>query len=650
MIAFFDVISTSAPHIYHSALPLSPQMSIVCKLYKQYARPLARVVRGLPLSWEPVIATVHFEDFYNEAVWSPCSKLIAAIRAQSVDILDAVTLGRLRTFEYSPKRFNRQLSFSPDSHILMLFNGGKFISWDLQTGGLLGITRSTLDRSARSTFSSTYSQDGKVVAVAHGAQQCPSVSDRNCGTFISTYILPSRTPTGPFYVTNLIHPIWTHGKYFQIATKNPGSITIQKVGFTLVDPPVEVKSFPISDEIANGEHFLFLPSLSRLAFTTGDTIQVWDVKASKLLLTSWVGQGQWPSLLDKQDLLPKYSFSSCGHFFACLDTTGVANIWKDSHAGYMLHQQVQFPPNASNSSQGPCFSPNGESIFISIHHMIYLWHTRNQVLPLPGFSTGDIFQDHFIMKFSPNERFAAFGRRRGNKVIILNLQSGNPRCVINTGMMVDTLGMNDSAVAIISREKIITWNLPGRDGAFNFSIDDGVQITILNYSPPPHHLEGQGFQSLSPDLSLVANLGGPTQAHSYCLQIHNAATGVCLATAVSDPIRRCQPIFTQDGCEVWMLFGYLGKRGWKITKNSKSGIIELKPQEEVEYLSAAFSWNSHRGYKITGDGWILSPTQKRLLWLPHHWRSGKERREWRGQFLGLLQRELSEVVILEFFE
>src|ERR1700679_3483117 len=59
IIAFFEIIDTSAPHIYHSALPPSPKTSVVRQLYKQYAHPLARVVQGLPVSWEPAIATVY---------------------------------------------------------------------------------------------------------------------------------------------------------------------------------------------------------------------------------------------------------------------------------------------------------------------------------------------------------------------------------------------------------------------------------------------------------------------------------------------------------------------------------------------------------------------------------------------------------------
>jgi len=50
---FFEVISQSAPHIYHSALLLAPQSSIVRKLYSQEINSIVRrVVTGVPSSWD----------------------------------------------------------------------------------------------------------------------------------------------------------------------------------------------------------------------------------------------------------------------------------------------------------------------------------------------------------------------------------------------------------------------------------------------------------------------------------------------------------------------------------------------------------------------------------------------------------------------
>ena len=103
VIEFFEVINISAPHIYHSALLLSPLMSIVRGLYKQYVRPFTRVVRGLPVSWEPISATLCIENFNGGAVWSPCGRFIAVAKSGSTEILDAVTLNPLSTLEPPPR-------------------------------------------------------------------------------------------------------------------------------------------------------------------------------------------------------------------------------------------------------------------------------------------------------------------------------------------------------------------------------------------------------------------------------------------------------------------------------------------------------------------------------------------------------------------
>ena len=92
-------------------------------------------------------------------------------------------------------------------------------------------------------------------------------------------------------------------------------------------------------------------------------------------------------------------------------------------------------------------------------------------------------------------------------------------------------------------------------------------------------------------------------------------------------------------------------KGWEIVEGGVSSVMKLKPLEETLYPSRAFLWHSIRGYKVTDDGWVLSPTQKRLLWLPHRWRSDREEdRLWSGRFLGLSHRLSSGVVILEFLE
>ena len=591
-------------------------------------------MRGLPSSWDPIAATLCSEVTLYDAIWSPCNRVIAIVDRGSVVILDAATFSRLNTFE-TPYRYLDhgywRPSFSPDGHRLTLIRREELISWDLQTGGPLGAIPSGLETEVYSTvFSSTYSEDGKVVAVAYSAENSNTINYDTFDkfdTFIYTYDL-SATETGPRCAPKgrIIEPIWTHEKCIRFITINRGSVAILEVEFTLKNAPVEVESLPIADKVVDGKRFLFLPSLSRLAFTIKDTIQVWDAKASKLLLTSELPSNTY------SDYLPIGSFSPDGHFFAHMDKSGVARVWKESPAGYVLHQNLPFV--TSEFPIMPRLSPSGESIFVSPdRRAIHLWHTRDQVPFLPSIS-----ENNFTLAFSPDERFAAFVRQGGNVVTIFNPLTGDLQLTVDTDMGVVYLGMTGSALIVVGEEKIVTWDLPGGDCAFNASINDSVWTTVLSrdQGTPVHG-------SISPDFSRIAVLRGPS--YEMHLEIYDMSTGRCLASALVDYAGWVG--FTRDGREVAFISS-LGRRGCEIIQDGGFGPIRLSPLDRIPSSFLAFPWESRYRYGVTGDGWVLSATRKRLLWLPHRWRSDEECRMWSGRFLGLLRKELSEVIILVF--
>ena len=625
----------SAPHIYHSALPLSPQTSIIRELYKQYTRPLARVVRGLPSSWDPTAATLYSETAAYNAIWSPYNRFIATTERKSVVILDAATLSRIDTFAITSQYLDKEYwwpSFSPDGNCLTLIGRGELISWDLQTGGPLGAIPSGLERKKYlAAFSSTYSEDGKVVAAVYLDRDPYAI-----GTFICTYDL-SGTEAGPHCALKgqVIEPIWTHGKCIRFVTINRGSVAVSEVEFTLKNPPVEVESLPISDKIIDGERFLFLPSLSRLAFLLKDTIQVWDAKAAKLLLESELPSNPY------SHNHPIGSFSSDGRFFTHVDESGVARVWKESSAGYVLHQNLQFA--TSDLSILPRLSPSGESILISPDgRAFHLWHTRDQIPSLPSISASNVREKNFTLAFSPDERFAAFARWGGNTVTVFNSLTGDLQLAVDTDMGVVCLGMTGSTLVVVGEEKIGTWDLPGGDCAFDASINDGVRTTTLY-----HNRDAPTRGSISTDFSRIAVLSGP--AYRTYLKIYDISTGRRLTSAQA--AYAWWAGFTPNGREVWTASGDdLDKTGWKIVEDSRSGPIKLELRNGIVCPSGAFPWESRCGYEVTGDGWVLSAAQKRLLWLPHRWRSYWDHRMWSGRFLGLLQSELSEIVILEFPE
>ena len=503
VITFFDLISVSASHIYLSALPLSPQTSLVREMYKRHQCPLVRVVQGLPTSWEAVVTSIYNEDFDGMASWSPCNRFIAVARSGTVEIRDAVTLSLLNTFE-SPSDSDPQFRFSQDSRFLTRFSGADLVTWDLQTGGLVGVD-TVLPQGMDLDwwyFSSTYSTDGKMLAVVYSDEDL-----ENPNTFIATHDF-STTPAHLYRVPegHFVSPIWTHGEFLRFATVELGHMTIWELDFILTQIPQVVESLPVPDETADTgglEESLFLPTLSRLAMAFEYELLVWDARDSKILLKT-------------RDIYPpRMTFSSNGRFFACAGHDRV-HVWKESPAGYVLHQKLAFSPDT-----GPFLSPNGESIVASLSSTIHLWHTKDPILfggPIPTSGKSD-----FFLEFSQHQAFAAFARFGATTVAILDLQSGDLQLEINMAEEVDCLGITESSIVAVSGYDISTWDP-------NATADTRGGVQTAKLSPSRGH-RSYPHMSVSPDLSRIATVERRFDSEFVSLEIYDVFTGRCLASA-----------------------------------------------------------------------------------------------------------------------
>ena len=569
-------------------------------------------------------------------MWSPCSKLIAAVWDDSKDIkiLDAVTLEKLSTLESQDKTFG--LSFSPDSHLLTQFSGSeKTTSWDLQTGGLVSVIPPEPDINYGEYLSSTYSPDRKMIATSYWN------NSSSTGT-IYTYNLLSGIPIQPIHSHQvsegrIIPTIQTHGECAQFTTLQPGSITIWEADFTSAPTLVKIKSLPAPDmefpsqELDQKYDILFLPAFSWLASTLLDEVLVWDAQNSRFLLKF--------SPLSPCDIV---SFSPDSHFFACKTGGGVVYLWKESPIGYVLHQTVTLPSVPGYS--GIFLSPNGGSVVVFSGSTLHLWHTTDPITPPSSVPTQTFWVD-FILEFSPDRIFSAFGQRYGT---VLNLRFGHVQLTIDTGMEVIGLKVTGGTITAISMGKVFTWNLPMGDCNINAraNISDSIQTTTFDChkSNHPH----RAF--MSPNLNLII-----TSWHHH-LNIFNVSTGKYITDA---DLHGSAPWFTLDGCEVWCrLFSTIGgsrTSGWAITEIDDGGSSHtaLGPLGSAAQPLGGFPWESPYGYKITDDGWVLNPNGKQLMWLPHNWRLAgwdADYRKWAGQFLGLSQRGLQEPVILELLD
>lgn len=550
----------------------------------------------------------------------------------AIEILDGVTLEVLKTLSFQVDRKSKipglDFSFSPDSHFITLCAGERIIKWDLQTGREV-VQFSAQHRKARS---STYSMDGKLFAVLF--------EDSSNGVFtMITYDLLSGTHAGPrrSLEGRVITPIWTHGEYIRFATVEQESVTISEVGFTLARGPVEVQSFPAPDGVAHEKtRHLFLPTLSRLAFTQKGDVSIWDAQDAKLLLNSTNG---WYT---------KMTFSSNGRFFASLAIRHQeVRVLKDSPTGYQLRQKIPSPINFFGTP-GPVLSPSGGSIITMVCQGFQLWSTANQILS-PSDLANQNSEVRFVLTFSPDKSLAAVVRLNQSKVTVVDLKSGaNPRLVVDTGTRVRFLGVTGSMLVVAGDENVAAWTIPTGYHAPNaparVGIDDRVWVTTLDHpglSPDDQFVTIS--MSISPNLDHIAIVKGATG--SADLNVYDLRTGKRLGGASTTWV--LPPEFTPDGREVWIIGPSLAE-GWAIPENNETGLIRLKPPDRIPRPP----WPSRKspGGHHVRNGWVLDSAQKRILWLPRSWRVAGTTGIWVEQFLGLVHRELSEAVILEFLE
>ena len=230
-------------------------------------------------------------------------------------------------------------------------------------------------------------------------------------------------------------------------------------------------------------------------------------------------------------------------------------------------------------------------------------------------------------------------------VTILDLKSGIPRLTIDSGTRVYGLRVCGDSVIVVGEGQIVTWNLPAGNSFPDprANINDSVRTTKFDHPPFPP-LPPRPTTSVSPDLHHVAIVEG--RGLDSCLHLYDVPTGRRLASVPtgSEP----SPWFAADGPRVWCVTDSGEAELWEIVEDSESNGTRLEHLDSTTHPPDGFPWlPSPSGYSVKDGRWVLGPDEKRLLWLPPHWRSDGWNRMWDGRFLALLDRELPEPVILE---
>jgi WD40 repeat protein len=135
ILRFFDIIKESAMHIYHSALPWSPTLSLIRELYGRQMMREVMLVNATDAHWNSCIRTIPFDGADPICVvFSPKGSALAVASYKGVKIFETAT--GVATFQIEESVWS--VSFSPDDDMFVCGHwDGTIRVWDVQTSYLI---------------------------------------------------------------------------------------------------------------------------------------------------------------------------------------------------------------------------------------------------------------------------------------------------------------------------------------------------------------------------------------------------------------------------------------------------------------------------------------------------------------------------------
>ena len=587
-----------------------------------------------------------------------------------MEILDAITFKRLQKLT-CPGGYTQLLAFSPESRLVTRLGDDPavFTSWDLQTGvPVSSISAGTrLDRRPEVFFHCSPTPPKR----PKNTKDALSITYSRCGTMFGALFKDGGTPIIRVYNIrsgvpicsrqiegSVTDAIWTHGECLRFATLEPGSITTWEIGFASEDPVTRIESQSVPSNFDPSKEFIYLPTPSRLAFVLENTALVWDAQNSRFLLNS--------TDIKKPR---KMTFSPDGRFFACGTDGPEIYFWKESPAGYILGRKIMSSAREHIALCEPVLSPNGQSLVAFTNSTIRRWDHLARV-PVVGEMTLELWRttysmslpssapiqdlnhtEPFIVEFSPDKSLAVSARLAGNTATVLDLESGSPRLIIDTGMKICGLRVDGSSIVVVGNGKVITWNLPPGDRVLNAkaNVSDSVRTTTFDNSLWLT-VPATTYAAITPDLKYIIIVGGGGGDAGAVIGLHtyDVSTGKHLMGIPS--VAGDKVWIAPDGYEFWCSLRSGDWRPWTITEDGElipghyNVASEGKPPRPLE---GRYPWERDGSLCPRVGIWITDASEKRVLGLPPHWDSMRTDSVFGGRFLALVYRGLQEAAILE---
>jgi len=264
---FFHPIQQSAPHIYHSALPLSPTSSLIRSKSSRENTRITSYFGNLD-GWGPVLRTIQNTpgDFscVTTIGHTSTARIAAACGDSTVGIYDSVT-GVLRLSLNLPDPIQAIAGSSDGSTLFCTHRENPSVTiWDIQTGGL--IQTLTLEGEARHPIqATTISPDGSVLFSTHRYRPSVTVWDVRTGEPIHTFVLKGEAKDTA---------ISLGGRYLACSFHD-GTLNVWEVAKKLGGPAFD-RGSPITC-------LCWLASEEHLVVASEASVHIWDVVARTVL-------------------------------------------------------------------------------------------------------------------------------------------------------------------------------------------------------------------------------------------------------------------------------------------------------------------------------------------------------------------------------
>ncbi|KAF9784575.1 hypothetical protein BJ322DRAFT_852578 [Thelephora terrestris] len=508
---FFEVISESASHIYHSALPLAPTSSIIRKLYSQQVSSVARVVTGTPTSWDLCTAIAGATSEPRHAIWSPCGQYVAASLDSEIEVRDSTTLEMSYTLKLPGfKGFHPHfLAFSPEGHLLICayrdrpvptsmrdfrvsWGTGKLVAWDIRTGVVIKTLDVTLDSPSvqhQMLFEfagrvHTFLRDG-----THNAQAlCEGQNTSQKGQ---------------------LGPNWTHEGSVRFVTslKTGGKLRISIREFR----PTPSPSHPVIESYDVPRHpgqFCFSPVSFHASFVTPVQVIILGVRDSNTLLLTGATEGDQYS--------PPGLFSPDGCFFACRTQRGDISVWEKTLAGYTPWSVLQPRLLCSWFS----FSPTTTSILTWGPGGIQLLRPENHVSrSAPKMTRSNPRGGKDLVTSSTDGAWIATAQPGGHIITLFDSLSGTPQLSIDAGPEIQDMKFVRNDLLVLGGRRLARWSLVA-DGAREMEVvsgiptqmgrvrlsNDGTRVVIFSIAVHLYDVESRQISNLPQPGSTIQGL------------------------------------------------------------------------------------------------------------------------------------------------